>query len=242
MHNGNINLLNLCKQHGEIKTIYDCGSRDGMDGIFLANELNVEELHVFEPNPESANVCRSNLQNSKGFRWVMNEVAISDVRGIVDFYINDKEKSTTPHPNGNQGASSMFLADPKYPNEKYSQIKISVPSITLADYIEKNHAPDLLWMDLQGAEKLAILGMKQYIDQTSILHIEVGFRPIYIGQPLFWDIDLLLRDLGFRLINLDAGRWPTTILSLYKIFKTGPWVANAVYIRDKNSNKGFGKC
>jgi FkbM family methyltransferase len=242
MHNGNNKIVEICKQYGTINKIFDCGSRDGLDGIYLANKLNADELHVFEPNPESANVCRENLIKSSGFKWVMNEVAVSDTHGTVDFYVNDKEKTATPHPNGNPGASSMFLADPNYPHEKYSQIKISVPSITLAEYIENNGAPDLLWMDLQGAEKIALLGMKAHILKISIIHIEVGFRPVYIGQPLFWDIDGLLRSFGFKLIDLDAGRWPTWILPFYRFFGTGPWVANAVYIKDIHRQESVMRC
>jgi FkbM family methyltransferase len=233
MHNGNYNLLDLCRKYGPVKRIFDCGSRDALDGIYLANTLEAEELHIFEPNPESVSVCLENLNKTSGFKWFMNPVAVSDNSGSVDFYVNDKAKTITIHPDGNIGAASMFIANPKYPHEKYEQIKITVPSITLDKYFYENGTPDLLWMDLQGAEKKALLGLKGKINDVSIIHIEVGFRPVYIGQPLFWEIDKILKSYGFRLISLDAGKWPIKFLWCYKLLKTGPWVANAIYVNNK---------
>ena len=53
---------------------------------------------------------------------------------------------------------------------------------------------------------------------------------MYVGQPLFWELDNFLRLKGFKLKYIDLGRWPN-VLWLYKILKTGPWVANAVYMK-----------
>jgi FkbM family methyltransferase len=237
MHNGNDDLINICSKYGPIKRIFDCGSRDAKDGIYLADMLKAEELHIFEPNPESATVCLENLKKTSGFKWIMNPVAVSDDTGTVDFYVNDKVKTKTPHPNGNIGAASMFLANPDYPNEKYEQLKITVPSITLDEYICKNGSPGLLWMDLQGAELKALLGLKNNIKDILIVHIEVGFRPIYIGQPLFWDLDEILRGYNFKLISLDTGKWPMQFLWIYKLLKTGPWVANAIYLNNNHSDE-----
>lgn len=233
MHNGDPRIIDVCKSRGHIKRIFDCGSRDALDGIFLANALQSDELHVFEPNPESAELCRKNLAVCSEFKCYMNEVAIAQSSGTVDFYTIDTKETITPHPDGNPGASSMFQANSDYPHEKYKQIKISVPSITLGDYVSKHGVPDLLWMDLQGAEKMALVGMGDMIRNVSVIHIEVGFRPMYVGQPLFWDIDELLKQKGFVLAHISAGRWPTFLLPIYRVLKSGPWVANAIYVNNQ---------
>ena len=72
MHNGSKKIVNICERFGSMKRIYDCGSRDALDGIHLANALQAEELHVFEPNPESARVCRENLNSSNSYKTLTN--------------------------------------------------------------------------------------------------------------------------------------------------------------------------
>jgi len=83
-------------------------------------------------------------------------------------------------------------------------------------------------MDLQGAELLAFEGASDILDKVKVIHLEVGFRQMYEGQVLFWDIDKYLSDRFFEKISIDLGRWPK-ILPFYRIFKTGPWVTNAIY-------------
>ena len=51
-------------------------------------------------------------------------------------------------------------------------------------------------MVLQGARRTML--------NTSVIHCEVEFHPIYLGQPLFGDVDSFLRDQGFVLIDLLA--------------------------------------
>ena len=45
----------------EINVIFDCGSRDALDGIELFQIFDSAELHVFECNPPSVQVCKNNL-------------------------------------------------------------------------------------------------------------------------------------------------------------------------------------
>ena len=89
--------------------------------------------------------------------------------------------------------------------------------------------PDLLWMDLQGAELMALRGARETLRSVKVIHIEVSFRPMYVGQALFWDIDDYLRP-NFDLVHIGMGRWPK-LLPLYRWLKTGPWLVNAIYAK-----------
>jgi hypothetical protein len=46
---------------GSRPIICDVGSRDALEGIALTRLLGAKELHVFEPNPTAANICRKHL-------------------------------------------------------------------------------------------------------------------------------------------------------------------------------------
>jgi FkbM family methyltransferase len=162
----------------------------------------------------------------------LNDFALSDNVGTVSFRAIDTDRSETVHLDGNPGASSLFLASKDYTREKYVQKEISVPSNTLDVYCINASRPDLLWMDLQGAELMVLKGADCILSDVKCIHIEIGFRPMYVGQPLFFEIDRFLKNRGFELIDIDLGRWPR-LLRLYKFFHFGPWIGNAIYINKK---------
>jgi FkbM family methyltransferase len=71
----------------------------------------------------------------------------------------------------------------------------------LDDVLEQGPV-DLLKLDIQGAELMALRGASRRLEETAAIHCEVGFQPIYLGQPLFGDIHAFLVERGFVLIDL----------------------------------------
>jgi FkbM family methyltransferase len=64
---------------------------------------------------------------------------------------------------------------------------------------------DFLQIDVQGAELQVLQGATQFLQQTVLgIQLEVEFAPIYVGQPLFADLDLYLRAQDFTLFDLDT--------------------------------------
>jgi FkbM family methyltransferase len=228
-------LIRLVRNSGRaVRTIFDCGALHALDGIELAQLLGASELHTFECNPSSVDVCRRNHAEHlpATIRGYICEQAVSDREGEIEFHPIDITKTVTAHKDGNPGASSMFLANGSYTREHYVQTTINVPTITLDTYCRSHSAPDLLWLDLQGAELLALQGARSILPSVGFIHIEVGFRAMYKNQSMFWDIDQFLRQEGFKLAHLDVGRWPR-IPSIYSMLRFGPWLGNAIYTYDK---------
>ena len=58
---------------------------------------------------------------------------------------------------------------------------------------------DLIWMDIQGAELMALKGLGERIKDVNIIHSEVEFFEIYKNQPLFIEIKKYLNKRGFLL-------------------------------------------
>lgn len=222
-------LFDLIAKVGPINVVYDCGSRDALDGLELAIMVGAKELHIFECNPPAIEVCKVNCTKHKpdSLTVFINDCAISDKSGTVSFFPIDVKNTITSHTDGNPGASSLFKANPDYQKEQYVQNEITVRALTLDEYCHSHCPPDLLWMDLQGAELMALKGGASALIGTKIIHTEVSFRSMYQEQALFWELDKYLRT-RFKRAYLDMGRWPN-VLPLYRFFRTGPWVANAVY-------------
>jgi FkbM family methyltransferase len=72
------------------------------------------------------------------------------------------------------------------------------------DDIEEVAYTDYLKVDVQGAEVDVFKGAKRTLEQILIVHTEVEFVPLYQNQPLFSDVDQLLRNCGFLLHKFDT--------------------------------------
>src|ERR1700682_4125838 len=149
-------LLRIARQLAPIDVVYDCGARDALDGIELAQALDASELHVFECNPPSTDVCERNLAAYRlpPLTSYLCASAVSDRVGKITFHPIHTGKTITSHKDGNPGASSLFLASDTYTKERYVQTSITVPTTTLDAYCRTHRSPDLLWLDLQGAEQI----------------------------------------------------------------------------------------
>lgn len=229
-------LLKIGKSIGNINVIYDCGSRDALDGIDLLVALNAQELHVFECNPDAIQLCKQNICAYSGDKSIyMNEMAVSDKEGEVTFNSIDPKRTATPHRDGNIGASSLFDPDASYVKEIYITNKIKVHSTSLDAYSNLNNKPpDLLWMDLQGAELAALQGGTRVLKSIKIIHLEVTFRQIYNNQALFHEVHRFLKEdfILYRLINMPFIEKVVRMYAgdLNNIIKIGHWFTNAIYI------------
>ncbi|HYW17853.1 MAG TPA: FkbM family methyltransferase [Nodularia sp. (in: cyanobacteria)] len=68
---------------------------------------------------------------------------------------------------------------------------------------------DFLQIDVQGADLQVLQGASEMLNRGVLgVQIEVEFSPLYLNQPLFADVDIYLRNLGFSLLDLGFGRRP----------------------------------
>jgi len=182
-----------------INIILDVGARDCLDSLELHKLYPNADIYAFECNPETIPICRENVSYTN---IVLIEKAISDFNGFMYFYpvtgtIQDGISGKNP------GASSLLKSSGKYPTETYIQEKIIVPSITLKTFMDYHNVNnvDILWMDLQGAELMALKGLEHRIREVKVIHTQVEFLEIYQCQPLFMEVDEYLRRFGFELIG-----------------------------------------
>ena len=95
---------------------------------------------------------------------------------------------------------------------------------------------DYLKLDVQGAECDVIEGAAEILSNALVVHTEVEFVPLYIGQPLFAEVDQALRRKGFcfhRFAGL-AGRTFKPLIyqnNVNAMLSQALW-ADVVYVRD----------
>lgn len=168
-----------------INYILELGSRDGIDAVYLS-KYYLCQVDAFECNPECIEICLNNLRAYTNINLVTK--AVWDRNETISFYV------TT---NGNIGASSCFEETGDYPFEKYNPYQISVEAIRLDSYLKRS--PDLICMDLQGAELNALKGLGEFLKGVKYIITELEVKPLYKNQCLFDDVVEFLKKGGFEL-------------------------------------------
>lgn len=72
----------------------------------------------------------------------------------------------------------------------------SLPTVRLDDVKEIKNI-DYLKIDIQGGELEVLRNGIDRLGDCLVIHTEVEFLPMYEGQPLFSEVELFLRELGF---------------------------------------------
>lgn len=169
----------------DVKTIWDIGSRDGLESQALLAAYPYAVVHAFEPNPDTYPML---AQVEKRYsRLLAHNLVLSDLDGEITFHKIDRERTETSWADGNPGASSLFEASGVYDGiEKYVQQPIAVESATAGRLLDSGAVPvpDIIWMDVQGAELLVFKGFKEHLASVKAIYVELSLKPIYHGQAL----------------------------------------------------------
>jgi FkbM family methyltransferase len=102
-----------------------------------------------------------------------------------------------------RGMTSLFEPDANalkyFPNfSEWGKVVAEVPVTTRRlDDIEEVDALDFLKIDIQGSELSVFQHGKSRLAKAVVVQTEVSFIALYKGQPVYGDIDLELRKLGF---------------------------------------------
>jgi hypothetical protein len=89
---------------------------------------------------------------------------------------------------------------------------------------------------VEGAELQALQGAANVLKQVKLIHIEVSFRPMQIGKPLFWEIERFLSKHDFRFYRFMEASALRSLLYRHRLLPNLPWRLNAVFCKPGPSN------
>lgn len=78
-----------------------------------------------------------------------------------------------------------------------------VDTVTLDQAVSDLSRIDFLKLDIQGFEYSVLSNAPAVLSRALVVHCEVSFVEIYEAQPLFSEVDALLRSAGFGFIDFD---------------------------------------
>lgn len=112
------------------------------------------------------------------------------------------------------------------------------------DDIAETDGIDMVKIDIQGGELMALSHAKKRLKTTLVIQTEVEFLPMYKGQPLFSEVEMFLRKQGFMLHRFypAVSRVVRPMLvenNIYAGLSQLFW-ADAIFIRDLTQLKALG--
>lgn len=189
-------------------------------------EAGAAEVVGFEPN----RTALDELNAAKGPNETYLPHAIGDGRrhNLNICFAPGMTSLLTP----NQEVLKLFHAFPAWGEVLSTE---EVDTVRLDDVPETAGA-EMLKIDIQGAELMAMSNAEARLRDLLVIHTEVEFLPMYRDQPLFSDIDQFLRKHGFVFHKFDptVSRMIAPLLlnnDIYAGMSQLLW-ADAIFVRD----------
>ena len=153
------------------------------------------EFHCFEPDPTLGQTLERNFAGNPLVHVV--QAALGDVAGKATFNINVSRPTNSLLP-----SAESLQPDLKKLCELVEQVEVGIT--TIDEYCRANSIEhvDVIKLDLQGYDYLALKGAEATLKNTKVVLVEVLFKEIYKGCHGFPDILNLMIGQGFKLHNL----------------------------------------
>jgi len=146
---------------------------------------------------------------SSNFATSSNRLAPYGYRvSLLPFGLSGHDGTAELHLTSHDGSHSLLpIDDVRYFDSTiWNTGKEKIQTVTLDRLCMEYEieALDILKMDIQGGELMALQGAKAMLERGAIrlIALEVLFRPLYSDQPTFWDIEHYLRGYGYAFHGL----------------------------------------
>jgi FkbM family methyltransferase len=205
-------------------TLVDVGSMGGLEDEWTGLAPNLRVVG-FEPDRREFERLRQTVTTRH-----LPSVVLDRSRDVTLYVSRDPGKSSVLRPN-------LDLLR-RFPNserfEVVSEQRFSAEDVATLDDALAGAAVDevdFLKLDTQGSEHLVLQGAAQTLLLVVAAKVEVEFLELYERQPLFADVDALMRASGFTLVDLDRVFWKRSVYPDHE--GKGQLVfADALYFRD----------
>ena len=170
-------------------TIIDIGANLGYYTLVAARSVG-REGHViaFEPNSENFESLSRSIAANSYTNIELHQTAVTQKSGIVRLYRSD----------ANSGDHRIY-------DSGDGRIYEDVPGTSLDDFLKSGRRVDLIKMDIQGAEALALAGMRRVIAENYSCILISEFSPFHLrtsGTDPYRFLSML-QDFGYCLGIID---------------------------------------
>jgi FkbM family methyltransferase len=181
-----------------VDTVLDLGANAGDTTHQYRTLFPSATIHAFEPFPDVHRQLAERFAADPRIR--AHQLAVTDAPGRRRFYVNDAHVT-----------NSLLPHNPASPEWAWASgdglgRSIDVAAITLDEFCRAEGLAriDLLKMDIQGGEAMALKGAAHLLERRAVrlIYTEVLFAPLYDGQASFCDVQGILSGYGYQLFGL----------------------------------------
>lgn len=175
----------LIKNFKNEDVFYDIGANYGFYTLLAQEFITNGEIYAFEPNPKIFKLLRENARLDVFKNTFLNQVALSDKTGEIDFYDREVDRHS--------GGSSLI----KHSHfRKYNVIKVR--ATTLDEYILDHKPPTIIKIDVEGGEPFVLRGAFKLLKKHNPIII-MEFFPDDLHREA---VNILLNN-GYRVFKID---------------------------------------
>lgn len=191
----------------EGKVVYDIGAHIGFHSLYFARLVGPKgKVYAFEPNPkniERLNLIREKNPDIKNIITVC-DVAVSNVLGTEEFSMSEDIE------NGRSSGGFIDTADTiwergAFTMRGFKEISVkTVPMDLFKQELSIQEAPDLIKIDVEGAESLVLLGAKNtLLSKKPVILMEVHsmlnmFNVVSTLSSLSYEMEILKEEADGR--------------------------------------------
>jgi FkbM family methyltransferase len=197
-------------ENKEIKNILHIGAYDGASEIDFYNSLNVNSIVWIEGNPRIIENLKNNTNNYQNINHYIYNNVVSDISDNVDFHLIGSPDWNSPD-GVNLGCSSILNLKKHaelYPGiDKLESIKVQTTTVDEIYKKDNLPAPDLINIDVQGAELMVFKGSETLLDNVKSIFVETADIELYENCVLKKDLNDYLNKFGFEEVLYCPHDW-----------------------------------
>lgn len=179
------------------KNVYDIGAHIGYSALFFAHKVGSEgHVTTFEPNPYNVERIKMIFERNKELssRITIAEVAVSNKNGKDSFIFSPLIDNGTSSGSFIDGAHTIYPKEDYIKEGGFKTIEVKTVALDHPTNDFKIKDPDIIKLDIEGAEFLALEGMKETLKRAKPL-ILIEVHSIYN----MYIVDSILRELEYNL-------------------------------------------
>jgi FkbM family methyltransferase len=185
-----LDLASLCRAHGVVpRGVIHVGAHEGGEWAEYAR-MGLADALLIEANPAVFARLSAKLGGMRGV--TLAHCAIAAANGRVTLHVTSSDQSSSILP--------LHRHRDYYPSI-VETAAVEVEARTLdALLAERQLAPErfnLLNIDIQGAELIALAGAERLLPAIAAINVEVNFEELYEGCAQVEELDDFLRQRGF---------------------------------------------
>jgi FkbM family methyltransferase len=199
----------------DIRTVIDVGAHTGEFARMIKGILPETAIFSFEPLKAEFESLRQQMQNGAGF--MAFNCAVGDRNETIEIHRSSYAQSSSLLPMAQLHKETF----PVSAGHSVEMVEVKRLDDVLRDIELRPQV--LIKIDVQGYEDKVIAGAVETLDKAKAIIVEVSFRELYQGQPLFERIFGLLSEKGFTYMG--------NLYQLLSPIDGAPLQADALFVR-----------